>query len=403
MSVDLSRDGKVSAARELYEALAAGDRDGLSRLLHPEFIGHAAEGLPLNMGGIHVGPDAMRDNLWWRIGKHFKARAVPEEFQVVEDGRLMVVGTYRGSARRTGNPLEAAFIHVLSFAEDGRIAALHQLTDTAAWRAALDGTGALQTIEYDVHGGVATICLNRPDERNAIDLQMGRDTLEVARRVAADRSVRAVLICGDGPALSVGGDIGYFLSNAAGAFGDLFVTMTTPFHQAFEILSRIDAPIVTAAHGAVAGGGLGFVYAADVVIADETARFVTAFARLGLSGDGGGTWHLPRIIGPRRAAAAYLRNMPITAREALDWGLVNEVVPDTELRARATAVAVEWAKGPTVAFSTMRALLRDSWRNDLPAQLSAETRGLKHTGDSADAAEAITAFVNKRHPTFAGR
>jgi 2-(1,2-epoxy-1,2-dihydrophenyl)acetyl-CoA isomerase len=403
MSVDLSRDGKVSTAQKLYEALAAGDRDKLGQLLHPEFIGRAAQGLPLNMGGTHVGPDAMREKLWWRIGKHFTARAEPEDFQVVEDGRLMVVGTYRGSARRTGNPLEAVFIHVLSFAEDGRIAALHQLTDTAAWRAALDGTGALQTIEYDVRDGVATICLNRPEVRNAIDLQMGRDTLEVARRVAAERTVRAVLICGNGSALTVGGDIAYFIGSAEGAFGDLFVKMTTPFHQAFEIFSRIDAPIVTAAHGAVAGGGLGFVYTADVVVAAETARFVTAFAGIGLSGDGGGTWHLPRLIGPRRASAAYLRNTPITALEALEWGLVNEVVPDTELRARAKAVATEWANGPTVAYSAMRALLRDSWRNDLAAQLAAESRSIKRTGDSADAAEAIAAFVGKRRPSFTGR
>jgi 2-(1,2-epoxy-1,2-dihydrophenyl)acetyl-CoA isomerase len=403
MSADPSREAKVSAAQSLYQALATGDRDALSRLLHPEFVGHAAAGLPLNMGGIHVGPDAMRDNLWWRVGEHFRARAVADDFQVLEDGRLMVVGTYRGSARRSGNTLDAAFIHLLGFAADGRIATLHQFTDTAAWHTALDGTGRLQTIDYHVEAAVATVCLNRPDARNAIDLQMGRDTLEVARRIAADRTVRAVLICGNGTALTVGGDIAYFLDGAEVGFGDLFVKMTTPFHQAFEVLSRVEAPIITAAHGAVAGGGLGYVYAADIVLAAETTKFVTAFAGLGLSGDGGGTWHLPRLIGPRRAAAAYLRNAPISADEALAWGLINEIVPTAELRSRATALATELANGPTVAFAAMRALLRDSWRNDLPAQLDAETRALKLTGDSADAAEAIAAFAAKRTATFTGR
>jgi 2-(1,2-epoxy-1,2-dihydrophenyl)acetyl-CoA isomerase len=403
MSDNPSAQTKVGAAQQLYQALATGDRSALDRLLHPEFIGHAAEGMPLGMGGTHVGPDAMRDNLWWRIGEHFKARAEAADFHHLEDGRLLVAGTYRGQARRSRNPLQAAFFHLIGFDADGRIVSLRQLTDTAAWHAALDDAGQLQTIEFSVENGLATICLNRPDERNAIDLRMGKETLEVATRIAADRSVRAVLICGNGPALTVGGDITYFLSGKDHAFGDLFVQMTTPFHQAFDILSRLEAPIVTAAHGAVAGGGLGYVYAADIVLATPDTKFVTAFSGIGLSGDGGGTWHLPRLIGPRRAAAAYLRNTPISAEEALQWGLINEIVPADELRSHARQVATALAGGPTVAFATQRALLRESWRHDLATQLAAETRGIKRTGDSADAAEAIAAFAAKRSPTYSGR
>jgi 2-(1,2-epoxy-1,2-dihydrophenyl)acetyl-CoA isomerase len=212
-----------------------------------------------------------------------------------------------------------------------------------------------------------------------------------------------VLICGNGPALSVGGDIDYFVQGRSEQFGELFARMTTPFHEAFRVLSRIDAPIVTAAHGAVAGGALGYVYAADLVVAAEGTRFVTAFAGLGLSGDGGGTWHLPRLIGPRRAAQAYLRNTPIDAATALDWGLINEVVPAGELRSRATALAAELAQGPTRGFANMRALLRDSWHNDLPTQLLAETEAVKATGNTADVAEAIAAFAAKRTPHFTGR
>ncbi|ORA62976.1 enoyl-CoA hydratase-related protein [Mycobacteroides franklinii] len=403
MSAELSRETKVAVARDLYRTLAAGDREGLQGLLHPGFTGHAAEGLPLNMGGDHVGIDAMCENLWWRIGRHFSARAVPGDFQLMDDGRLMVAGTYRGSARGSGNPLDAAFIHVLKFASDERIIALHQLTDTAAWRAALDGPDRLQTIDFQVDSGLATMCLNRPDARNAIDLRMAEETLEVARRVAADNSIRAVLICGNGPALTVGGDIAYFLDNSAQGLGNLSAKMTAPFHQAFDILSRINAPIVTAAQGAVAGGGLGYVYAADIVVASDDARFVTAFSGIGLSGDGGGTWHLPRLIGPRRAAAAYMRNTPISATQAYEWGLVNEVVPGDDLRSRATELAIELANGPTVAYGVMRSLLRDSWRNDLPTQLAAETRGVRLTGDSRDAVSAMQAFVNKTIPTFGGQ
>lgn len=403
MSVEVLPQAKVLAVQQLYQALAAGDRDAIDYLLHPQFVGYAAEGLPLDMGGTHVGPDAMRDNLWWRIGKHFKVRVEPAEFRHLDDGRLLVVGTYRGWARRNRNPLESAFVHLIGFEADGRIVSLRQLTDTAAWCAALDEAGRLQTIDYQVENGLATICLNRPDERNAINLQMAGETLEVTRRIASDRSVRAVLIWANGPALSVGGDIKYFLANNDRGLGDLFIAMTTPFHQAFDLLSRIDAPIVTAAHGAVAGGGLGYVYAADIVFAEPDTKFMTAFSGLGVSGDGGGTWHLPRLIGPRRAAAAYLRNTPISAEEALQWGLINEIVSADELHARAMEVATELANGPTVAFATQRALLRDCWRNDLMTSLTAETQGLKRTGDSADAAEAVAAFVAKRTPMYRGR
>jgi 2-(1,2-epoxy-1,2-dihydrophenyl)acetyl-CoA isomerase len=129
---------------------------------------------------------------------------------------------------------------------------------------------------------------------------------------------------------------------------------------------------------------------------------VTAFAALGLSGDGGGTWHLPRLIGARRAAEAYLRNRPIEATEALEWGLINEIVPAEELRQRAEAVARELANGPTRGFARMRALLRDTWRNDLSTQLQAETEALRHTGDTADAVRAINDFAEKRPPEFTG-
>jgi 2-(1,2-epoxy-1,2-dihydrophenyl)acetyl-CoA isomerase len=402
MSADHTLDAEVSTAQQLYRALAAGDRAAMSTLLHPEFVGHATDGLPLGMGGRHDGPEAMQRDLWWTIGRHYRVEAQPEEFRLLDDGRLFVAGHYRGEGRASGRRLDAAFIHLIAFADDGRIVSLHQLTDSAAWVQALGGGAELQTIAYSVIDAVATVCLNRPDVRNAIDMQMAEETLAVARRIAADDSIRAVLICGNGPALTVGGDIDYFLARSGERFGMLFAQMITPFHEAFRVLSRVDAPIVTAAHGAVAGGGLGFVYAADLVIAAEDTTFVTAFAALGLSGDGGGTWHLPRLIGPRRAAEAYLRNRPIDAPEALQWGLINEIVPAEKLRSRAEAVAQELATGPTRGFVWMRALLRDSWRNDLSTQLQAEIEAIRHTGDTADAARAIADFAAKRRSEFAG-
>jgi 2-(1,2-epoxy-1,2-dihydrophenyl)acetyl-CoA isomerase len=261
----------------------------------------------------------------------------------------------------------------------------------------------METIEYSVNQSVATMCLNRPGARNALDLRMGLETLEAARLIADDPRVRAVLICGNGPALSVGGDIRSFVDGSrTGQLGDLLEQLTSPFHEALAILNRIDAPIVTAAHGSVAGAGLGYVYAADLVVAAEGTKFVTAFGGVGLSGDGGGTWHLPRLIGRRRAAAAYLRNTPISAEEALDWGLINEIVPAGVLREHALSVANALASGPTRAFARMRALLNESWTNDLVAQLSAEAAGVKATGATGDVQEALAAFAEKRPPAFSG-
>lgn len=398
-----TRGDKTSTARALYRALAAGDRDVLNELLSDDFVGHAAEGLPLDMGGEHRGRDAMQRKLWWKIGKHFKVEAQPDEFRVLDDGGLLVAGRYRGVARRSGRSLNAEFTHVLAFDARGRIRSLRQLTDTAAWIEALGDGAPLQRIDYSVTDGVATMCLNRPDARNAIDLQMAEETLVVARRIAADPTVRAVLICGNGPSLTVGGDIAYFRETPPAQYGNLLVRMTNPFHEAFRILSRIDAPIVTAAHGSVAGGGIGYAYAADVVLAAEGTKFVTAFAAIGLSGDGGGTWHLPRLIGPARAARAYLENRPITADQALEWGMISEIVPPAELRERAAALAGSLAQGPTRAFGRMRALLRDTWNNDLSQQLLAESEGIKATGDTDDATNAVASFTAKQVPQFEGR
>jgi len=407
---------RTEMLRELYRALAAGDEAAVRLLLSDDFEGRTAAGLPLGLGGDYHGPDAMIRDFWWAIGRSYRAAAEPETIEDLGRDRMQVAGTYRGTARATGRPLEAAFVHTVTFDDSGRISALSQLTDTAAWCAAVDGAGAaaapaypgpapsdLETIDYSVEDGVARMVLNRPDERNAIDLRMGEETLTVARAIAADPRVRAVLIAGNGPALTVGGDIDYFLSAPPGGFGALAERMTNPFHEAFRILERLDCPIVTAAHGAVAGGGLGYLYAADIAVAAPDAVFCTAFSGIGLSGDGGGTWHLPRIIGDRRARRMYLENLRVDAAIALDWGLIAEIVPADELREHALAKAVALASGPTKAFGRQRRLLRESWNRDLAEQLRAESQGVLDTGNTRDAQHAIASFIAKARPTFEGR
>lgn len=388
----------------LYDALAVGDRAAIVGVLADDFVGRLTPGLPFGIGGEHVGPEAMVRDGWFAIGAHWRVRAEPASYTVLEDGRLQVQGTYRGKGRASGVPFEAWFVHQWEL-RDARIRGLTQLTDSAAFVSALgEQPDALETIALTVVDGVATLCVARPEVRNAIDQRLADDLLAAAVRVAGDPSVRAVLIAGDGPDLTVGGDIGYFTGAAAtDGLATTLRRMTTPFHLAFEVLASLDVPIVTVAHGSVAGGGLGFVYAADLVVAADGTRFVTAFAALGLSGDGGGTWHLPRLVGPARAARAYLLNEPITADQALDWGMVAEVVPAAEARARGEELARRLAAGPTRAFARMRTLLRESWDRSLPDQLGAEIESLLACAATEDASGAIEAFLAKQRPTFLGR
>ena len=382
----------------MYTALGTGDAGLLAEVLDPAFTGRSTAGLPYGLGGTYGSPESMRDDFWWRIGRLYRLTPRVEELLETDEG-VVVTGTYVGTGRSSGLPLEAAFTHRIVVV-DGRVAHLDQVTDSAAWHAALGEE--LTTMRLTVEDGLATLCLARPDVRNAIDLRFAEDLLVAARRVAADRAVRALLICGDGPALTVGGDLEFISEHAHEDLGALLRTMTTPYHAAFTTLAQLDVPIVTAAHGAVAGGGLGLVFAGDIVVASDDARFVSAFAALGLSGDGGGTWHLPRRIGPARAAEVYLENRPVSAAEALEWGLVNEVVAADELRSRATQRAQRLAAGPTRAFGAMRRLLRDSWSSSLSDQLAAETDTISRIAATADARSALSAFQAKRRPTFEG-
>jgi 2-(1,2-epoxy-1,2-dihydrophenyl)acetyl-CoA isomerase len=396
----------VLLARHLYEALAAGDAGSVRELLHPSFTGRATEGLPLGLGGDYDSPGAMTEDFWWAIGRHYRARAEPEQFLPLADGGLLVLGRYTGTARVGGGRLDAAFAHVLRFT-DGRISKLAQYTDSARWAGALPAPAAgqrdLRVIRYDVDQGVATIRLDRPDAGNTIDLALAEDFYEAVFRAAGDPGVRAILVGGAGRSLSAGGDLAMFAGLDAGELPRRLRQMIDVWHLALERLTRIDPPVVCAVRGAAAGGGLGLLHAADVVVAAEDSKFALGYAAIGLASDGGNTWFLPRLVGLRRAQQLMLLNKVLTGPEALDWGLVTEIVPAAEVEDRARQLAQQLAAGPTQAFGRMKRLLRESWTTDLPGQFSAETAQMAGAGASDDAAEGIAAFMAKRRPTFYGR
>jgi 2-(1,2-epoxy-1,2-dihydrophenyl)acetyl-CoA isomerase len=418
----------AQVAADLYQALADGDRARLAELLHPGFEGRVTEGLPLGLGGVYHGPDAMCRDFWGRIARSYVARVVPSEFCLLPDGRLMVTGRYAGTAR-SGGILDAEFVHFLTFT-DGQISGLIQLTDSARWASALasgpaaasrpgsgpdarpepgldarpePGSDGPATVEYSAAGGLGTIRLNRPAARNAINEAFAADFAEAVRRCAADASVRALLICGNGPSFTVGGDVTMLAGTEPGELPEKLRQLTTSYHASLQVLDSLPVPVVAAVGGAVAGGGLGLIYVADVVIAAAGTKFAAGFGGLGLSGDGSGTWFLPRLVGARRAAEFYLEQRVLTAEEAASWGLITRVVPAAELAAEAERTARQLAAGPTRAWSELRTLLRRSDETSLSDQLAAETAAQCRTAGTRDARHAIASFMAKTRPAFDGR
>jgi 2-(1,2-epoxy-1,2-dihydrophenyl)acetyl-CoA isomerase len=385
-------------ARALYAALATGDREQLDRLLHPEFVGLTAEGMPFGIGGRHDGPAAMRRNGWGAIARHFQARAEPEQFLDLADGRLLVTGRYRGHGKQGGVSLDAVFAHLIAV-EDGRIRALEQFTDTARW---CEAAGPLRTVLLDFADSVATLRLNRPDQGNAINPDMAADLLEAATQIAENKDVRAVLIVGNGPNFTVGGDLSVFAKTGREELPNQLRRMIDSYHLAIERLTSIDAPVVAAVRGGAGGGGLGLLYAADIVVAADDARFALGYGALGLTADGGNTWFLPRMVGMRKAQELFLLNRRLSAQEALEFGLVSRLVASEAVDREAAALAATLATGPTLAHGAVRRMLRQSFETGLSGQLDAEKESIVAASRSNDAAEGIAAFVAKRRPQFRG-
>ena len=259
------------------------------------------------------------------------------------------------------------------------------------------------SVLFSAAAGVGVITLNRPRARNAIDPQLTEDLRDAVERCAADQTVRAVLIRAEGPSFTVGGDVTAMARTTPAELPALLSRITAVYHATLQILDQLPVPVVTAVHGAVAGGGLGLVYVADIVLAAESTRCAAGFAGLGLSVDSGGTWFLPRLVGTRRAAELCLGQRVLSAREAAEWGLISRVVRDEDLTAEAETVARRLAAGPTRALGEIRALLRRSPDAELGDQLLAESEALARTGATRDAAHGIASFMAKTKPDFEGR
>jgi 2-(1,2-epoxy-1,2-dihydrophenyl)acetyl-CoA isomerase len=251
--------------------------------------------------------------------------------------------------------------------------------------------------------GLLTITMNRPDRRNALNPEMTRGLVEAARRAAEDHEVRAVLLKGAGGTFCVGGDV---KSMAEGRAPLPFETRLSNLRRGMEVsrlLHEMPKPVVAQLDGAAAGAGLSIALACDLRVAGASVKITTAFAKVGLSGDYGGTYFLTHLLGSARARELYLTSPVLSAQEAYALGMVTRVVPDAELEAAARELAMSLAHGPSVTLGYIKRNINNAEHLSLEACFDAEAIHHSRSGETADHQEAAKAFVEKRKPSFSGR
>ena len=250
--------------------------------------------------------------------------------------------------------------------------------------------------------GLATLTFNAPDRLNAVSRKMIAEIKTCWEELAADDSVRAVLITGAGRGFCAGADLAD-PDREASAAADSGAALDKYFNPVIRLMRTIPKPIVAAVNGVAAGVGMSFALASDIAIAGKSASFLQAFARIGLLPDGGSTWFLPRLVGDQRARARAMLAPQIPAEKAKEWGLIWDVVDDAALMATAIETARKLASGPTLALARIKGALAQAGGNDLSTQLDVERDYQRELGRSDDFREGVAAFLAKRKPDFKGK
>ena len=266
-----------------------------------------------------------------------------------------------------------------------------------------------ETVLYDVQDGVATITLNRPESLNAMNPEMLATMFVVAEKASTDPGVRCVVVTGNGRAFSAGGDVKAMAQGNAsggrreGAVGSAPSAGLRQQEEVSRLLQEMPKPTIAAINGVAAGAGLSVALAADLRVASDQARFTTAFAKVGFSGDFGGTWLLQRLVGPAKAKELYFMSEIFPAQRALELGLVTKVVPHDSLMDETMALARRLAEGPTLAYGRMKDNFSYGATNSFGDALTREAENMIASGQTEDHKAAALAFVEKREPRFMGR
>lgn len=247
-------------------------------------------------------------------------------------------------------------------------------------------------------GDVAHVVISSPETDNALSLNVSRHLRDRLLEATSDSTVRAIVLRSEGRRFSVGGDLRGFQSAPLGA--NLCDAVARPLHEAIEIMCLARQPVVCAAQGAVGGGAVGLVLAADIVVAAESTVFRMGYTGSGLSPDCGVTWFLPRMAGYARSFDLLLTNRRFGTAEALDLGIVSRIAPDDDLAKEVDAVLTALRRVPVETLAATKRLVRRAALADLHSQLDEEAVTIGRIGDTPDAREAIDAFLEKRSPNF---
>jgi 2-(1,2-epoxy-1,2-dihydrophenyl)acetyl-CoA isomerase len=252
------------------------------------------------------------------------------------------------------------------------------------------------------HEGWRVLTLNRPDRLNSFNEAMHERLMAAMLEAEADEGCRALLLTGAGRGFCAGQD----LSNRVfepGVTPDLTRTIERWYNPLVRKLRSFRMPIVCAVNGVAAGAGANIALACDIVLAARSAKFIQAFAKIGLMPDSGGTWFLPRLVGSARARGLALLAEPLPAEKAEAWGLIWKAVDDESLMIEAEKLAAHLATQPTIGLALMKQALDASWGNTLDRQLDLERDLQGEAGRTPDYAEGVSAFFAKRAPSFTGR
>ena len=259
-----------------------------------------------------------------------------------------------------------------------------------------------ETILFDVEGGVARLTLNRPDKLNSFNVRMHE---EVRHALAAVRggSARVLVLSGAGRGFCAGQDLADRSVAPDGQSVDLGDSIERYYKPLVLALHHLPMPVIGAVNGVAAGAGANIALACDLVIAARSASFVQAFSKLGLVPDSGGTWTLPRLVGNARALGLTLLGQKLTAEQAAAWGMIWQCVDDAELGPTVDALAEQLAIAPTRGLAATKSAIRGGWHRTLAEQLDVERDAQRELGRSADYAEGVAAFSQKRSANFTGR
>jgi len=257
-----------------------------------------------------------------------------------------------------------------------------------------------ESIQIENKGAVRYITLNRPEAFNSFDRVMGRAFQEELDKAASDDSVRCIVITGEGRAFCAGQDLKEVTAPDAPNFK---IIVEETYNASIRRICAMRKPIVAAVNGVAAGAGANIALACDLTIATDSASFIQAFSKIGLIPDSGGTWWLPRLVGMQRAKALAFFGEKLSARDAVDMGLIYKSVNDGEFHAEIEAISTKLASMPTFAIGLTKAAFHKGMNSDLDEQLDRELDYQFRAADSDDYSEGVSSFLEKRTPKFTGK